>query len=559
MREEQTHSTPPPPRAGIPQQEPGWYRHPDDPPDTVRHWDGSTWTTGAVRRPGPTTDPSADPKDDEEKRRRASATLVLDFVGKPQIVETPAGLQVEITVLNRGPVEAAFSFDLQLKGGSTISVANPEIVIQVGDPVSVSLSVPLDSGITTNTSLAVGAKHGGVSAGVSATTGGGLTVGLVGGLVAGVVALGVGVGIIAELVDDDDGGGPTETAGEVVESPSTAQPEEEGGRTPQSLFDGGYLLPAEAVSFEYDGWTSLGVLVELELTSDADCVRCTYRVLVEGEAIGEVELAETTAPVDVAAEISAGPFGGNCFDVDTGAEIDVYTQSGTSDITFRAAVEDGELDLDVLAVQDVTRPGTSTPECPTPLQFTSSYSLDGSSGFTVEPIDLPEQPVDDDNDEDDNDEDDNDEDIDEEEEEEEDREEPPEVRDGFEQLPSTAVNCTSDGQACDVALAFEAFATSGPQALTLTAGSGHCALIRFFVLVDGELIGGTDELGAGEQGTVSLTAAGVDVAADPTSTVIVEAQGVEGGCNNGTLASWAVAVSLSGLASTTDQPTVVTR
>lgn len=161
--------------------------------------------------------------------------------------------------------------------------------------------------------------------------------------------------------------------------------------------------------------------------------------------------------------------------------------------------------------------GQSTPTCPTPLTFVSSYALNGTSGFEVNVIE-------------------------------------PNV--GYENLGTTVVQCASSGQNCDAFLSFDATATSGTQEITLTAGQEHCSLVRYEVWIDSAFIGETAELGPGQSETLSISGSGLDVSGAQPATVEIFAVGVEGGCNSGAIESWAVAILLQGIVSSSEAPRI---
>ena len=108
-------------------------------------------------------------------------------------------------------------------------------------------------------------------------------------------------------------------------------------------------------------------------------------------------------------------------------------------------------------------------------------------------------------------------------------------RDSPEMLVDTtypiAVTCTSIGETCDPTFT-TSITSEGIAQFQFTASPSHCSDIQVAIGVDGSIFT-SDPLAPGQSTFVSFT----PVAAGP-HVVTVQATGIPGGCNTGTLSSW---------------------
>jgi hypothetical protein len=113
---------------------------------------------------------------------------------------------------------------------------------------------------------------------------------------------------------------------------------------------------------------------------------------------------------------------------------------------------------------------------------------------------------------------------------------PPQLPDsGFDIL----VHCTDTGQICDQKYEVQVEAGNKP-GMRFTVGPQHCSSVRLYVSLDGKRVYASGFLAAGQDtGQIALSAA------PGRHTLTLEAEGSYGGCNTGTLESWAGRVSLT--------------
>ena len=95
-----------------------------------------------------------------------------------------------------------------------------------------------------------------------------------------------------------------------------------------------------------------------------------------------------------------------------------------------------------------------------------------------------------------------------------------------------SIACTSSGQVCDPSFA-TTITSDGVAQMTFTASTGHCSDITVDIGLDGSIFT-SPPLGPGDSTFVAFP----PVAPGPHS-VTVQATGILGGCNAGTLAAWA--------------------
>ena len=95
-----------------------------------------------------------------------------------------------------------------------------------------------------------------------------------------------------------------------------------------------------------------------------------------------------------------------------------------------------------------------------------------------------------------------------------------------------SIACTSAGQVCDPAFSTD-ITTDGVAQMTFTASSGHCSDITVDIGLDGSIFT-SDPLGPGDSTFIAYPPQ-----APGSHNVTVQATGILGGCNTGTLSSWA--------------------
>jgi len=109
-----------------------------------------------------------------------------------------------------------------------------------------------------------------------------------------------------------------------------------------------------------------------------------------------------------------------------------------------------------------------------------------------------------------------------------------------ESVLNAEVYCTSEGQLCDQPFTFDV-TTNDTLKIKYIVAEGHCSSIRLHLSVDGTETMVTDFLGwNGDEAAKPLDTGLIDLS--PVSvgahTVSLQAEGIEGGCNAGNLASW---------------------
>ena len=534
----------------------GWYHRSGDPDGTVRYWDGTRWQGRPVEPP---------PAEEGKRRHAVGAELLLEFVGRPEIVETSSGLKIEITVLNRGPVDAAVSFEVKTKGAGSIEVLNPQAVISSdAGPLTFQLDVPLHSGISTNTKLSVIAVDKAGTAVAASLTSGGIVGGSVGAvLLSGVVTLGMGWGVyevvtrpepppppppppptepIVEdeddeetaLVDDEGADEPDEPG---VEEESPVEEESAVGPSPEPSAASMLAGPRSLVGIESNSAVlvpgDFGMVVDLVLRSDANCTDCRYEAdfLWDGAALslGEITAGAAIGSQTLTASVPEGPIVLACVDERDGTTVGEYQQVGDSSLELLATYVDGVIDLDARATQvfDLVS-GEPSERCPDPVEVQMTFSTDGVSVFdiTSEPPPPPDEPT-------------------------------PLPPTGFDVLAEVDVDCNDGSQSCSNELAFQVVdaGTGEAQQVVLAAGSRHCAPIEYTVLVDGVVRGSTGRVDPGGRAVIDLGASGSPIGDTPAE-VVIRATGIEGGCNSGQIGSWAAAIVLDGLLATESAPAI---
>lgn len=97
-----------------------------------------------------------------------------------------------------------------------------------------------------------------------------------------------------------------------------------------------------------------------------------------------------------------------------------------------------------------------------------------------------------------------------------------------------SVECLSEGQLCDPPIEYECIGGQGDLEIEFTAAVTHCSDMRFLVAVDDEERPASEFLGPG-QSTGPLDFGHLE---DGEHVIRVQAEGREGGCNGGGIATW---------------------
>jgi hypothetical protein len=109
------------------------------------------------------------------------------------------------------------------------------------------------------------------------------------------------------------------------------------------------------------------------------------------------------------------------------------------------------------------------------------------------------------------------------------------------------ITCTSTGQICNPPEKLKVHVNKGKvriKRLRYRAATTHCSSGRILVSLDGERIGATDYVNAGEQATVDDLKVTLD---EGQHRFAFRVQGKVGGCNVGSVVSWGGKITLSGV------------
>lgn len=314
------------------------------------------------------------------RKHRRRPFAALKFVGKPKVVFNDGVANVEITVVNTGPVDVGIGFEVRWPGGTRIEVANPEIVVSAGKgPVTVQLALPPNSGVTANSRLEVVAGH---------STGHSVAVGVTGGLsgvtkvaLTGVIAIS-GFAALASTVSADIDPPPplvTPDVGPDEEEPIGEPPEDETEEQPEEVNSSGrYEDRYHVSSGDLDVHP---VVIDLRMIDGPSCQDCRYEVVFNGFEAGTVTLDESTSDrKSLAFTVPEHPIGWGCFADDTDELIESYRRDSDWRVDLNIEADNGALWIDAEVAAEFSLPGGPDGRCYSPLTVVNPYSNRPSAG-----------------------------------------------------------------------------------------------------------------------------------------------------------------------------------